>query len=104
MLTPEKLNRVIKSEYDLKKLERMIDEKIKENHGNHPWEEALLDEEYPIEVRNAIARRYVKAGWYYVYHRTSSENGERGGLTYFAFSQEPVSYFEKEILHIQRSG
>lgn len=39
-------------------------------------------------VRTAIGLRYREAGWNYVYHITSSEHGDRPGLTHFIFSME----------------
>ena len=58
--------------------------------------EAIIDGEPSLDVRNEIARCYiVDAGWGYVYHQTSSENGERPGLTHFIFTEEPLP--EKEV-------
>lgn len=51
-------------------------------------EEAIIDGEYPVNARNAIGQKYKEAGWDYVYHITSSEHGDRPGLTHFIFSTE----------------
>ena len=50
--------------------------------------EAIIDGEYPVNVRTAIGLKYREAGWDYVYHITSSEHGDRPGLTHFIFSTE----------------
>lgn len=58
--------------------------------------EAIITGEPSVELRDEIARCYINdAGWGYVYHRTSSENGERPGLTHFIFTEEPLP--EKEV-------
>ncbi len=47
----------------------------------------FLYKEYPVHVRDFIAKKYMEQhGWKYAYHITSSENGERPGLTVFTFS------------------
>lgn len=70
------------------KLEKEIDNSIKNYHGWYKWEEAIIDGEYPVNARNAIGQKYKEAGWNYVYHITSSEHGDRPGLTRFIFSTE----------------
>ena len=55
---------------------------------SHPWVDIIIDEEIPLAARNVLAKKYKDAGWYYVYHRTSSENGERPGLTRMIFTTE----------------
>lgn len=98
-LTPTKLKELYLKNFDLNKVEVEIDKQLVKNHTQHPWEEVLLDEEYTVEVRDALAKRYINAGWDYVYHQTSSENGERPGLTMFAFSNIPVNCYEDETYH-----
>ena len=70
------------------KLEKEIDNSIKECHGMNEYEQAFIDGEYPVNVRTAIGLKYMEAGWNYVYHITSSEHGDRPGLTHFIFSTE----------------
>ncbi len=94
MLTPNDLKQMEIEQCDFEQLEKDIDESIKSNHGKYKWEEALLDKEYPLSVRNEIGKRYMENGWKYVYHRTSSENGEEPGLTSFRFSEVPVDHIE----------
>ena len=50
--------------------------------------EAIIDGECPMNARNSIRQKYKEAGWDYVYHITSSEHGDRPGLTHFIFSTE----------------
>lgn len=70
-------------------VEKINDELI--NYANNPmysWVEVIIDGDYSTTVRNEAAKEFVKAGWKKVYHRTSSENGERPGLTRFVFLTE----------------
>ncbi len=101
MLTPNNIREIEIKQCDFDKLEKDIDESIKRNHGNYKWEEALLDKEYPLSVRNEIGKRYMKNGWNYVYHQTSSENDERPGLTSFIFSEVPVKHLENSTKYIK---
>lgn len=93
MIKPEEIEKL--KEYDLDKIEEKIDESIKSYHGWYPWEEAILDEEYPLHVRDALAKRYKDNGWKFVYHVTTSETGEKSGLTSFKFSMEKLD--EKNV-------
>ena len=85
MITPKELE---ERDMKLDELEKKIDRSIKDYHGWHKWEEAIIDGEYPVNTRNAIGQKYKEAGWNYVYHITSSEHGDRPGLTHFIFSTE----------------
>ena len=98
-LSPEQINKIDNKLYNIDDIEKEVDESIKEYHGWYPWEEALIDREYPVEVRNKVAKRYIKAGWKYVYHHTSSENDERPGLTLFRFSNDIISHCENGKYH-----
>lgn len=93
MIKPEDIKTLDLQKYNLDKIETAIDESIKQYHGWHPWEYALLDAEYPTTIRDELAKRYVNNGWKYVYHRTTSEDNQRPGLTSFMFSM--VSLDEK---------
>lgn len=48
----------------------------------------IVSGEWPKDERDEVAKRYEQAGWKKVTHRTSSENGERPGLTRFWFEAE----------------
>ena len=90
MITPNDLKNIELEKIDFEKLEAEIDESIKNFHGWYPWEEAIIQGEYSVEVRNEIAKKYKENGWKYVYHQTSSENGETAGLTDFIFSNKEL--------------
>lgn len=46
----------------------------------------IIGGEYTPALRDKIANKYMHdAGWQQITHTTSSENGERGGLTRFKF-------------------
>lgn len=90
MISPNDLDSIEKEKLDYQKLENQIDESIKKFHGWYPWEEAVIEGEYSITIRNEIAKQYKEAGWTHVYHRTTSEAGEKAGLTSFKFSMEPL--------------
>lgn len=89
MITPKDIETM---DMKLDELEKKIDSSIKSRHGWHKWEEAIIDGEYPVNVRTAIGLKYKKAGWSYVYHITSSEHGGHSGLTHFIFSTERLDY------------
>lgn len=81
-----------------------IDEEIIRNHGDYPWETAIIGS-LPMDTRNTIAMKYVnEGGWKYVYHITSSENGERGGLTNFKFSMTPIDCVPKNSTLVTAEG
>lgn len=80
-------------------LEKKIDKGIKRFHGFFKWEQAVIDGDYPVEVRNKIANNYKENGWNFVYHRSSSENGERSDLTVFKFSHEELEYEHVKNFH-----
>lgn len=101
MIRPDDLKQMEIDQCDFEQLEKDIDEKIKENHGNYKWEEAIIDKEYPLSVRNEIGKRYMENGWNYVYHQTSSENDEKPGLTSFALSEVPVEHLENNARYIK---
>lgn len=84
---------------NFEELEKAIDDSIRSYHGWYPWEEAIIQGEYSVEVRNIMGKKYKDAGWKHVYHQTSSENGERAGLTAFKLSNSPLKdeYIKKYI-------
>lgn len=98
-ITPEQVSKIDNTLYNIDDIEAEVDESIKNYHGWYPWEEALVDREFPVEVRNEVAKRYIKAGWKFVYHNTSSENGERPGLTCFMLSNDAILHCENDKYH-----
>ena len=47
---------------NMKEIEYDIDNSMKSFHGWHSFEQAIIDGEYTVEVRNIISTMYVKAG------------------------------------------
>jgi hypothetical protein len=97
MIKPGELDSV--ENVNLDELEKKIDESIHRFHGWYPWEQAIIDGEYSVEVRNAIGQRYKDNGWNFVYHRTTSENGEKAGLTSFIFSTTEIDENHTKNMH-----
>ena len=87
MMNLDDLKREELNNFDFEKLEADIDKSMISFHKWYPWEEAVVNGDLSVEIRNKIGQKYKDAGWKYVYHRTSSENGERPGLTSFKFSK-----------------
>ena len=73
-----------------------IDDYLKTHEPMHEWFEETIQSEIPVVARHEIARRYIEAGWYKVYHHTTSENGERAGLSCFVFvTSDSAEIFER---------
>lgn len=70
---------------DISKLEEAVskfEEQLKdEEEEDEDYYHLLIVGEYNREVCDQIQKLYTDAGWKKVICRTSSENGERGGLT-----------------------
>lgn len=91
MITPNELSS--SNDCSIDDIIAEIDAEIIENHHLYPMcDFAILTKEYPKSVRDEIAQKYRDAGWNFVGHRTSSENGERSGLTEFRFSKYPIEW------------
>lgn len=93
-----------KSKVDIESLISKIDESMKKFHEWYPWEVAVIEGEPSVEIRNKIAVKYIEAGWNYVYHSTTSEDGERAGLTGFDFSMSPIEKANKNAFLVMRSS
>ena len=77
---------------DLSELEKAIkvfEDKFKDEPKGQPHYHLIYDGELNKEVCSKIASMYMKAGWRTAICKTSSDNGERPGLTglqlYYAF-------------------
>lgn len=90
MISPKDIIKIENEKVDIDKLIEEIDESIKSFHGWYIWEFALIEHDLSVEIRNKIAKKYIEAGWNYVYHQTSKENGERPGLSSFMFSTTKI--------------
>jgi hypothetical protein len=93
-LSPEQVNELKDKMCNIEDVEKEIDNSILLFHGSYSWEEAIISGELPVETRDEIAQHYINAGWKYVYHNTSSELGERPGLTSFKFSNDAILHCE----------
>lgn len=71
-------------ESDASKLEEAVDkfnEQLKKEDKDEDYYFLAIDGEYNREVCDKIQRLYTDAGWLEAKCKTSSEKGERGGLT-----------------------
>jgi len=69
---------------DLAKLQEAIDKfeaEFAQEEGGESYYHIVIWGEYNRAVCNEVERLYAEAGWLLVQCKTSSENGERGGLT-----------------------
>lgn len=89
-ISPKDIPAIELAKYDLDHIVETFNNEIIKNHGRYPWEEIILQSEYPLSVRTEIASRFHSAGWTNIYHRTSSENGDRPVLTTFLMSTGPI--------------
>ena len=58
-----------------------FEEQLSDEEKDEQYYHLVIDEEYNRQTCDEIERIYTEAGWLNVKCRTSSENGERGGLT-----------------------
>ena len=58
-----------------------FEEELQKVSKGHDYYHVVITGEYPRNVLNKIQRIYLDAGWRAVDCKTSTENGERGGLT-----------------------
>lgn len=58
-----------------------FEEQFKKDDKDQDYYHLVIVGEYNREVCDEIQKTYTEAGWNKVNCRTSSENGERGGLT-----------------------
>lgn len=94
MITPTDLVSSVEQNIDdIDDIIAKIDAEIAENHlWYNMFDFAILTREYPKHLRDEIAQKYRDSGWDFVEHRTSSELGERPGLTEFRFSKYPIAW------------
>lgn len=100
MITPNDIKNLDLLKVNLDRLEEEIDQSIKMYHGWYPYEYASITSELSRAVRDAIAKRYKLAGWKFVYHTTTSEKGERPGLTAFKFTMYELNSADREGYHL----
>lgn len=90
MITPAEAKQLSIDKANIAKLTDEMDKSIKDFHGDHPWEYAIIDGEYQNEVMDALLKQYFDVGWKYIYWRRSSENSERAGLTSVMLSTSKI--------------
>lgn len=89
MLTSQeakKLNKQINNSVLFDKICSEIDLKLKTTcfvYENRM--EIVISGEYSRELRDQVSQAYINNGWSKIEHQTSSENGERPGLTGMKF-------------------
>lgn len=86
MITPNEVKQISIDKAEVNRIIDSIDSSIKNYHGWYPWEEAVIEGEYPNNVMETILEKYFDAGWKFIYWNRSSEMGERHGLTGIKFS------------------
>lgn len=74
----------------VKDIVKQIDEMLKfaGECRTEEWFSVIIHQEIRADLRNAVAKEYIDAGWDMIVHQTATENGERPGFTYFAFLTE----------------
>ena len=87
-ITPQQAVEKAISNYDLDKIVSDINDRVSLNIDTGKAT-AIIVGEYPKPVTDKVAQIFVDAGWCSVEFKTSSENGERPGLT-------RVTLFSKE--------
>lgn len=75
------------NDISIKQLEKEIDKELSKSFLTYDnYIEVILCKEYSKQLRDSIVNKYIKEGGFLkVEHSTSSENGERSGLTIFKF-------------------
>lgn len=97
MIGPKYWTERDKEEYELQSIIDKIDDSMSANHGGHFYEKATVKLQLPLIIRNSIAKAYLKEGWKYVYHITSTELGEDlYNSTAFIFSMYDVRSFSDD--------
>lgn len=87
VMTPE---RFITNNSAAKQLVEMVEAQFKQVKEDGEWDGSStvvirVAGEFTPQLRDKVAERYTKAGWEKVDHHTSSEKGEKPGVTAFVF-------------------
>ena len=83
LTSPEKFNGIDKKDEIIELIENEFDNDLTNDHDTYIH--IGIFGEFTKEARDLVVEDYLKRGWSDVTHQTSSENGERGGLTGFKF-------------------
>lgn len=98
MISPTEFSQIHDyNENTINKIVEKIDEQLRGSQL-YDWATAIIEGEYSVSCRDEVAKRYIKAGWYNVVHRCSSENGEPSGLTKFIlFTEDPFKAWNGDL-------
>lgn len=66
-----------------------FNEKLLKENPDQDYYHVILSGEFPRNILDAVQEEFVEAGWHNVVCRTSSENGERRGLTSLRLNRFP---------------
>ena len=104
MITPNDVKQISIDKSEVNRIIDSIDNSIKNYHGWYPWEEAVIEGEYPNNVMETILEKYFDAGWKFIYWNRSSEQGERSGLTGIKFSTTKIEskYIKNEHQFVKK--
>ena len=72
------------SEFDREKVAELVtkfNDKLLGENKDAEYYHVVISGEYPRVILDEVQKAFSNAGWHHVRCRTSSENGERGGLT-----------------------
>lgn len=101
MITPNNFQELSLNDSRVESYIAKIDDAIREYalHPSYPWVEVQIAGEIEYALRNAIAAKYMEAGWDNVVHYTSSELRETYGLTTFVLCTEDTNKLFSETYH-----
>ena len=70
---------------------------IKSAHSQfEPWAQAFVDGNYSVELRDAVAKKFIEAGWNKVCHISNNELGTgRGTVTFVLLTEETCNDWKK---------
>lgn len=94
MITPEDILNIDTWNVSIDEIESRLDKSILRNHdSNIYYEEANITDAIPISIADAIAMRYIRAGWNYVFYRVN----KKYNFTNFVLSMNDPVYFSTAI-------
>lgn len=93
MITPEDILNIDTKNVSIDEIESRINASILRNHGDNEYEQGHIADAIPITIANAIAMRYIKAGWNYVYYNID----RKFNCTSFILSLIDKDYYSVEF-------
>ena len=95
MLSPEDVKKLGPDNERVTTWIEKIDNSIKYNHGLHEYVYAKVPSVLTADICNCIAKKYIDAGWNYVYYNIL---GNIMGRTQFKFSLTPIRHTNIESM------